>query len=58
MPFREKKEKFNPYNPDSAFDEDWEEANSSPGFTVSRFQAAGMELLPHASKAVHLSSSG
>lgn len=40
-----KKQTFNPHNPDSGFDEDWE-ANCSPGFMVSRFKAVGMELLP------------
>ncbi|KAJ5948695.1 hypothetical protein N7454_002002 [Penicillium verhagenii] len=32
------------YNPDSGFDEDWE-ANCKPGYMVSRFKAAGHELL-------------
>ncbi|KAJ5537109.1 hypothetical protein N7513_010295 [Penicillium frequentans] len=32
------------HNPDSGFDEDWE-SNCKPGFMVSRFKAAGHELL-------------
>ncbi|KAJ6096065.1 hypothetical protein N7486_006811 [Penicillium sp. IBT 16267x] len=34
----------NPHNPDSGFDEDWE-SNCKPGYMVSRFKAAGHELL-------------
>jgi hypothetical protein len=45
MLYTEKKQKLNPHNPNSGFDEDWE-ANCSPGFMVSRFKAVGMELLP------------
>ncbi|KGO72446.1 hypothetical protein PITC_076230 [Penicillium italicum] len=39
-----KKQTFNPYNPDSEFEEDWE-SNCSPGFMVSRFKAQGREVL-------------
>ncbi|KAJ5164892.1 uncharacterized protein N7500_006722 [Penicillium coprophilum] len=37
------KQPFNPHNPNSGFDEDWE-SNCSPGFMVSKFKARGMEL--------------
>ncbi|KAJ5928950.1 hypothetical protein N7466_007906 [Penicillium verhagenii] len=40
----EKKQSFNPHNPNSGFDEDWE-TNCSPGYMVSRFKARGRELL-------------
>ncbi|KAJ5646672.1 hypothetical protein N7490_003044 [Penicillium lividum] len=42
--FSSKKQTFNPHNPNSGFDEDWE-ANCTPGFMVSRFKAAGREIL-------------
>ncbi|KAJ5232444.1 hypothetical protein N7468_005400 [Penicillium chermesinum] len=38
---------FNPLNPDSGFDEDWD-PNWSPGYMVSRFKARGKELGPWA----------
>ncbi|KAJ5104203.1 hypothetical protein N7532_004732 [Penicillium argentinense] len=40
----DRKQSFNPHNPDSGFDEDWE-ANCKPGFMVSRFPAVGDNLL-------------
>lgn len=47
MLFTEKKQIYNPHNPNSGFEEDWE-ANCSPGFMVSRFKAVGTELPPWA----------
>lgn len=35
---------FNPHNPDSGFDQDWE-ANCKPGFMVSRFKAVDVDHL-------------
>ncbi|KAJ5963673.1 uncharacterized protein N7479_003549 [Penicillium vulpinum] len=38
------RQNFNPHNPNSGFDEDWE-SNCSPGFMVSKFKARGRELI-------------
>lgn len=38
------KQMSNGHNPDNGFDVDWE-SNCSPGFMVSRFKAAGEEIL-------------
>ncbi|KAJ5794544.1 hypothetical protein N7457_001143 [Penicillium paradoxum] len=38
------KPSFNPHNPDSGFDQDWE-SNCSPGFMVSRFKAVDVDSL-------------
>lgn len=49
LPTSKKQQLFNPHNPNSGFDEDWE-SNCSPGFMVSRFKAVGREVLPWARK--------